>query len=179
MILSSLAYVAVCFYIVKPAMSWFLSGTLDVESFSDFQICVIVTGVMVSSFITDAIGTHAILGAYLYGLAIPKGPIGVAITEKLEDSVSGILLPLYFAISGLKTDITAIHGITKWVGLMVIPLACAGGKVLGTIFVSPFFNIPARDGVILGSLMNSKGLIEITGLNIAKDLNVHAQNSEP
>ncbi|XP_028759240.1 cation/H(+) antiporter 15-like [Neltuma alba] len=176
-ILSSMAYVVMCFYVVRPAMSWFLSGTLDVESFTDSQICVIVTGVMVSSFITDAMGTHAILGAYLYGLAIPSGTIGVTIIEKLEDFVSGLLLPLYFAISGLKTNITAIHGITKWAGcLLVIPLACAG-KVLGTVLVSLFFHIPARDGVILGLLMNTKGVIEITVLNIAKELKVMGDES--
>ncbi|KAF7842958.1 cation/H(+) antiporter 15 [Senna tora] len=176
-VLSSIAFVALCYYVVRPAIEWFLRDALDGESFSDLQITMVLTGVMISSFITDAIGAHAIFGAYVYGLCIPSGPIRLALIERLEDFVSGLLLPLFCANSGLRTNITVIHGLTKWAGcLVVIPLACAG-KVLGTLLISLFFQIPARDGITLGLLMNTKGLIEIIVLNVAKDLKVMGDES--
>lgn len=171
-ILSSIAFVFICFFLIRPFIKWFLKDVPDAESFSDLQICVVLTGVMVASFATDAIGAHAIFGAYVYGLTIPNGPIAVALIERLEDFVSGLLLPLFCANSGLKTNVMVVKGVARWVGcLMVIPLACAG-KVLGTVVVGLFFNVTAREGVILGLLMNTKGLIEIIVLNVARDLKV-------
>lgn len=175
-ILSSIAFTAFCFYFIRPLVSWFIKDVPDGESVTDVQIFVIITGLMVSCFVTDAIGVHAIFGAYVYGLAMPNGPIGVALARKLGDFTSGILLPMFFTMSGLRTNIREIHGVSNWVGLfMVVPLAYSG-KVLGTMLVCMVFEIPARDGVILGLLMNTKGLIEIIVLNVAKDHEVRSQH---
>ncbi|KAI4332055.1 hypothetical protein L6164_016994 [Bauhinia variegata] len=170
-LLSSAVFVVICFFVVRPAISWMISRTPEGESFSDSQICIVLTGVMISGFITDAIGTHSVFGAFVFGLIIPNGPLAVALIEKLEDFVSGLLLPLFFAISGLKTRMSAIQSV-RWVGLLfVIPLALLG-KVAGTLLVSFLFQIPAREGITLGLLMNTKGLVEIIVLNVGRDQKV-------
>ncbi|KAL7160337.1 hypothetical protein ABFS83_01G087900 [Erythranthe nasuta] len=171
-ILSSVVFVLFCVYIVRPIVSWMVRRTPEGESISEFYICLILTGVMISGFITDAIGTHSVFGAFVFGLVIPNGPLGVTLIERLEDFVSGLLLPLFFAISGLKTDITAIHGFTTWAILgVVIVLACAG-KIAGTLLVSLYYKIPFNEGLTLGLLMNTKGLVEMIVLNVGKDQKV-------
>ncbi|GAU36615.1 hypothetical protein TSUD_387670 [Trifolium subterraneum] len=171
-IVSNIFFVAFCFVVVRPAVNWLIKKTPEGKSFSDFQICVVLVGVMISAFITDVIGTHAIFGAFVYGLVIPNGPLGAAIIEKLEDVVSGILLPLFYAISGLKTNINLIHGTGSWSFVFtVIPLACFG-KVFGTLIISVLYDTPIRDGIVLGLLMNTKGLIEMIVLNIGREQKV-------
>ncbi|KAL9266447.1 Cation/H(+) antiporter 15-like protein [Drosera capensis] len=171
-ILSSAAFVAFCIFAVRPAIMWMIRRTPEGENFSDFYICLILTGVMISGFITDAIGTHSVFGAFVFGLIIPNGPLGVTLVEKLEDFVSGLLLPLFFAISGLKTNIRAVTEPLTWLRLVVlISIACIG-KVFGTAVVAYFYNMEIREGITLGLLMNSKGLVEMIVLNVGKDQKV-------
>ncbi|XP_057746621.1 cation/H(+) antiporter 15-like [Arachis stenosperma] len=113
-LLSTLAFVVVCILVFKPLVSWMIHKTPEEQPFSETQICIVLTGVMISAFITDALWTHAVFGAFVYGLVIPNGPLAAAIIEKLEDFVSGLLLPLFFAISGLKTNLTLIKGAARW-----------------------------------------------------------------
>ncbi|KAG8374740.1 hypothetical protein BUALT_Bualt10G0027300 [Buddleja alternifolia] len=171
-ILSSIVFVVFCVYVVRPLISWMMRKTPEGESISEFYICLILTGVMISGFITDAIGTHSVFGAFVFGLVIPNGPLGVTLIERLEDFVSGLLLPLFFAISGLKTDVTAIDGFVTWALLaLVIVLACAG-KIAGTLVVTMFYKMPFYEGLTLGLLMNTKGLVEMIVLNVGKDQKV-------
>ncbi|KAI3468920.1 hypothetical protein Pfo_025583 [Paulownia fortunei] len=171
-ILSSAVFVVFCVYVIRPLIAWMIRRTPEGESVNEFYVCLILTGVMISGFITDAIGTHSVFGAFVFGLVIPNGPLGVTLIERLEDFVSGLLLPLFFAISGLKTDITSIKGFTTWAILaIVIILACAG-KIAGTLLVSLYYKVPFYDGLTLGFLMNTKGLVEMIVLNVGKDQKV-------
>ncbi|KAL1549020.1 Cation/H(+) antiporter 15 [Salvia divinorum] len=171
-ILSSVLFVVFCVCVVRPLISWMIGSSPEGESVSEFYICLILTGVMVSGFITDALGTHSVFGAFVFGLVIPNGPLGITLIERLEDFVSGLLLPLFFAISGLKTDISSIKDFSTWAILaVVIVLACAG-KVAGTLLVTLYYKIPFYEGLTLGLLMNAKGLIEMIVLNVGKDQKV-------
>jgi Kef-type K+ transport system membrane component KefB len=92
--------------------------------------------------------------------------------ERIEDFVSALLLPLYFASSGLKTDVATIRNGRSW-GLLVLVIttACAG-KIIGTFVVAMMFMIPARESLTLGVLMNTKGLVELIVLDIGKEKRV-------
>lgn len=171
-ILSSAAFVAFCVLIVRPVVSWMVRRTPEGESVSEFHICIILTGVMLSGFITDAIGTHSVFGAFVFGLVIPNGPIGVTLIDKLEDFVSGLLLPLFFVISGLKTDVSSITSIRTWGFLMLIVLLACAGKVAGTLLVCIYYQMPVHEGITLGLLMNTKGLVEMIVLNVGRDQKV-------
>ncbi|CAN0914394.1 Cation/H(+) antiporter 15 [Linum grandiflorum] len=171
-IASSVLFVLVCFFIIRPGIDWMIKRTPEGESFNEFYICLILTGVMISGFITDAIGTHSVFGAFVFGLVIPNGPLGITLMEKLEDFVSGLLLPLFFAMSGLKTNFAAISGGTTWVFLMIVIFLGCVGKIAGTLMVTMFYQMPVREGVTLGLLMNTKGLVEMIVLNVGKDQKV-------
>ncbi|KAG5241903.1 cation/H(+) antiporter [Salix suchowensis] len=171
-VLSSITFVLICIYVVRPAILWMISSTPEGETISEYYICLILTGVMISGFITDAIGTHSVFGAFVFGLIIPNGPLGVTLIEKLEDFVSGLLLPIFFAMSGLKTDIGAINGATTWLVLILVIIIGFAGKVVGTLLASMLYEMPLLEGITLGFLMNSKGLVEMIVLNVGRDQKV-------
>ncbi|KAL0316313.1 UNVERIFIED_CONTAM: Cation/H(+) antiporter 20 [Sesamum radiatum] len=173
-LLSGVLFVAFMMVAIKPAMKWVdRRCSSEHDTGDEAYISLTLAGVLVAGFATDLIGIHAIFGAFIFGLIIPKGgDFARRLTERIEDFVSGLLLPLYFALSGLKTNVAAIKGGGAW-GLlvMVITAACAG-KIIGTFAVAMMCMIPARESITLGVLMNTKGLVELIVLNIGKDKKV-------
>ncbi|XP_051115102.1 cation/H(+) antiporter 15-like [Andrographis paniculata] len=176
-VVSCVLFVLVCVHVIKPILLRLVQKIPEGEPISDFFICSMLAGVMTCGFITDAIGLHSVFGAFVFGLIIPKGPLCMALIERLQDFVSGILLPLFLAISGLKTDIFAIHGADTWgiLGLLIL-LACVG-KIMGTILVCLYHKMPLHEGLTLGVLMNTKGVIEMIFINVGKDQKVLDEKS--
>nr|GLL48605.1 cation/H(+) antiporter 15 [Ipomoea trifida] len=154
--------------LINDVCAWTPEG----ETINEFYIYLILTGVMISGFVTDAIGTHSVFGAFVFGLVIPSGSLGLTLIERLEDFVSGLLLPLFFATSGLKTEISAIKGVGTWSILVVVIILSCAGKVAGTLLVALYYKMPFNEGLTLGLLMNAKGLIEMIVLNVGKDQKV-------
>ncbi|KAH7431233.1 hypothetical protein KP509_08G038400 [Ceratopteris richardii] len=172
-LLSGIGFVIFVFIAVKPLMVKIAGQTIENEPVSEMYVAVTLAAVLVSGFATDAIGIHAIFGAFVFGLVIPKhGPFAAVLTEKIEDLVTILFLPLYFAVSGLKTNIGAIRSAQAG-GLLVLVIAVTcGGKVLGTFAVAYLNKMGWRKSITLGFLMNTKGLVELIVLNIGKDRNV-------
>ncbi|KAL5974908.1 Cation/H(+) antiporter 15 [Asimina triloba] len=171
-VLSGSAFVVFCVLVVRPAIIWIIGKIPEGEELKEAHLCIILTGVMMSGFITDMIGIHAIFGAFVFGLIIPQGPLGMMLIDKLEDFVSGLLLPLFFAISGLRANVAAIEDYALTVVLLVVVLVACVGKVFGTVVVSVFYGMPFREGLSLGMLMNTKGLVEMIVLNVGRDQKV-------
>ncbi|GAB2230133.1 hypothetical protein Droror1_Dr00014390 [Drosera rotundifolia] len=173
-LLSGLGYVAIVFLFVRPVMRWVASKCSSEQDVLD-EVYIVLTlcGVLVSGFFTDLIGIHSIFGAFVFGLVIPKdGDFARRLIERIEDFVTGLLLPLYFASSGLQTNVATIKGGKSWALLvLVIGTACVG-KITGTFVVSILCKIPAREALTLGFLMNTKGLVELIVLNIGLEKKV-------
>ncbi|XP_057972760.1 cation/H(+) antiporter 20-like [Malania oleifera] len=173
-LISGVAFVAFMLVLIRPAMNWVSRQCPPDQDFVDeAYIFLTLAGVMLSGFTTDLIGIHAIFGAFVFGLTIPKGgEFAGRVIRRIEDFVSGLLLPLYFAASGLKTDLWKISGVEAW-GLLalVITTACAG-KIFGTFVAAALCMVPARESLALGVLMNTKGLVELIVLNIGKEKKV-------
>ncbi|KAH7866349.1 hypothetical protein Vadar_019219 [Vaccinium darrowii] len=172
-LLSGVAFVMFMMVAIRPAMKWVTRRcSPDQVTVNEAFICLTLVGVMVSGFMTDLIGIHAIFGGFVFGLMIPKGDFAEKLIVRIEDFVSGLLLPLYFASSGLKTNVAKIHGVEAW-GLLVLVIttACAG-KIFGTFVVAILNRVPAREAITLGVLMNTKGLVELIVLNIGKEKKV-------
>ncbi|CAL4953931.1 unnamed protein product [Urochloa decumbens] len=171
-LLSGSLFVLFCFYVVRPGMWWLVRRTPEGEGVSDMEVSLILTGVMLAGVCTDAIGIHSVFGAFVYGLVIPTGPLGVTLIEKIEDFVTGLLLPLFFAISGLRTNIQKISDPVT-VGLLVLVFVMASfAKIMGTIIIAALYTMPFREGIALGFLMNTRGLVEMIVLNIGRDKEV-------
>ncbi|KAL1350114.1 hypothetical protein HN51_014262 [Arachis hypogaea] len=173
-LISGVAFVAFVLVLVRPFMNWVArQWSRQRQVFDEATICLTLAGVMIAGFVTDLIGIHSIFGAFVFGITIPKkGEFASSVAKRIEDFVTVLLLPLYFASSGLKTDVAKLHGMEEW-GLLVlvIVMACVG-KILGTFTVAMMSMIPVRESLTLGFLMNTKGLVELIVLNIGKEKKV-------
>ncbi|XP_065853465.1 cation/H(+) antiporter 20-like [Euphorbia lathyris] len=173
-LISGIGFVAFMLIIVQPMMKWVARKcSPEQDVVKEGYICLTLAGVMLAGLMTDILGIHAIFGAFVFGLTIPKGgEFAGRLIKRIEDFVSGLLLPLYFASSGLKTDVAKIQGAEAW-GLLVLVISTASaGKILGTFAVAMMCMIPVRESLALGVLMNTKGLVELIVLIIGKEKKV-------
>lgn len=172
-LLTGIAFIITMFVVVQPVMRWVATRSADNEPVKEILVCLTFAGVLIAAFTTDLIGIHAIFGAFLFGLIVPKdGPFAVALVEKIEDFISILMLPLYFASSGLKTNIGAIKtGQSFGLLVLVIAVACFG-KMCGVFLAATASKVNPRKALTLGVLMNTKGLVELIVLNIGKDRGV-------
>lgn len=158
---------------VKPLFALMAKHSPEGEPVKEIYICITLTIVLACSFMTDTIGIHALFGAFVAGIVVPKdGPFAGVLTEKIEDLVMSLLLPLYFVSSGLKTNVATISGGMSWLLLLLVIFTACFGKIVGTLSVSLLCKVPFREALTLGFLMNTKGLVELIVLNIGKDRKV-------
>ncbi|XP_047046368.1 cation/H(+) antiporter 19-like [Lolium rigidum] len=172
-LLTGVGFVIAIILLLRPLLAWMANRSPEGEPVKEVYICATLAIVLAASFATDAIGIHALFGAFMVGIVVPKdGPFAGVLIEKVEDLISGLFLPLYFVSSGLKTNVATISGAKSW-GLLVLVItnACIG-KIGGTVIASLVVKIPMREAVTLGFLMNTKGLVELIVLNIGRDRKV-------
>ncbi|PWA44738.1 cation/H+ exchanger 19 [Artemisia annua] len=167
------AFIVICSFVIPLIFKWMSKRCPEGEPVNELYVCSTLGVVLAAAFVTDAIGIHALFGAFVVGVLIPKeGALAGALVEKVEDLVSGLFLPLYFVSSGLKTDVASIKEIQSW-GLLVLVICTACiGKITGIVGVSLLCKIPFSEALALGLLMNTKGLVELIVLNIGKDRGV-------
>ncbi|EGC30774.1 hypothetical protein DICPUDRAFT_58099 [Dictyostelium purpureum] len=144
------------------------------HNFLVFTLCLCLA----SAFYTQVIGVHAIFGAFLLGIATPRyDGFHIHCTERIEDMVGIILLPLYFTYSGLRTSLESINsGTAGGLTLFIIFVACLG-KFGGATLASRFTKKSWRESCTIGVLMNTKGLVELIVLNIGLDIGVLDQTT--
>ncbi|KAF7091057.1 hypothetical protein CFC21_093719 [Triticum aestivum] len=177
-LLSGLVIFGASVLLVRPALVRLAQrATTEGEVIGEERECAVLVGVMVAALVADAGGTHVIFGAFVFGLAVPNGPVGVELVEKVEDYVVGTLLPLFFAMSGLRTDTSKVTSMEAAVLLMVATFAAAVLKVVACIGVAAGFGMPLHDGTSIGLLLNTKGVIELVILNIARNKKIMSDQS--
>ncbi|XP_062076028.1 cation/H(+) antiporter 18-like [Humulus lupulus] len=172
-LLCGTTFVAFCYFVIPLIFRWMAHRCTEGEPINELYVCATLALVLVAGLATDAIGIHALFGAFVVGILVPKdGPFAVHMVEKVEDLVSGLFLPLYFVSSGLKTNVATISGAQSWGLLLLVILTACTGKILGTVGVSVLCKLPIQESLALGIIMNTKGLVEIIVLNIGKDRKV-------
>jgi Kef-type K+ transport system membrane component KefB len=128
---------------------------------------------LLSAFATESIGIHAIFGAFLAGTIIPSDSlVAREVRERLEDLVVVLLLPVFFAFTGLRTQMGLLASAEEWLICGVIVLVACIGKFGGTLAAARLTGISWREGSALGILMNTRGLMELVVLNVGLDLGV-------
>ncbi|KAI6030489.1 Sodium/hydrogen exchanger family-domain-containing protein [Pisolithus orientalis] len=152
---------------VKRIMLWLAHKTgSTVNGPTMFYMTVVMIVLWASSFFTDIVGVNAIFGAFLVGVIIPReGGLAIALTEKLEDMVSIIFLPLYFTLSGLKTDLGLLNDGAAWGFMFVLAALDFTGKFTSCTLSSRYLGFSWRESSTVGGLMSCKGLVELIVLN--------------
>jgi Kef-type K+ transport system membrane component KefB len=172
-VLLSVAWILFLCFIVRPMFNFMIRVTKSQDEPSQTMMAFTLVVVLISAFVTDIIGVHAIFGSFLVGLIIPN-ETGFAdgVTKRIEDLVSVIFLPIYFALSGLKTQIGLLDNGRIW-GLVILTtfVACFG-KITGCTIAAKAQGMEWRESFAIGILMNCKGLIELIVLNIGYDAGV-------
>ena len=128
---------------------------------------------LVGGAVTEALGLHALFGAFFVGLLLSKEQhLAQAARERLEGPLIVLLVPLYFAFTGLRTRLDLIRDPAAW-GLAVLVVAVAVvGKLGGSAVAARVSGVAWRDALALGVLMNTRGLMELVILNVGLDLGV-------
>ncbi|KAJ9616534.1 hypothetical protein H2200_000253 [Cladophialophora chaetospira] len=167
-LLVAVGYILFLVFAVKPLMMWFLRRTGSLSNGpTQTVVALTILLVLASAFFTGVIGIHPIFGAFIIGLLLPhEGGFAIKLTEKIEDLVSVLFLPLYFALSGLSTNLGLLNNGLTWgyvVGVCVIAFI---GKITGGTLAARLNGLVWRESFTIGVLMSCKGLVELIVLNI-------------
>jgi Kef-type K+ transport system membrane component KefB/nucleotide-binding universal stress UspA family protein len=172
-IVAALVYIAFMSTLVRPFLRKLSDHYDRAKRLNQFVLAGIYMGVVASALITEVIGIHLIFGAFLLGAVMPKhAGLTRELAQKTEDFVLTFLLPIFFAYSGLRTQIGLLNSPVLWaLGGLVVAVAIVG-KYCGTYVAARFCGIEKREASALGWLMNTRGLTELIVLNIGLSLNV-------
>jgi Kef-type K+ transport system membrane component KefB len=165
-------FIVVMFLVVRPLatrwIAWAEPRGLDRQATPWLFVALLC-----SALTTEAIGIHAVFGGFLLGAVIPHDSrVAKELSRKLHDVVTILLLPAFFAITGMNTRIGLINGLESWLMCGVIILVATLGKFGGTIAAARFTGLDWRTSSALGILMNTRGLMELIVLNIGLSLGV-------
>jgi Kef-type K+ transport system membrane component KefB len=137
---------------------------------------IIFVGVLLSAYTTQSIGVAAIFGAFMVGLIMPRN---AGLTEdvrgRFEDFVVAVLLPLFFVVTGLKTDVGSLNRPELWLLTLLLIAVAIVGKWVGAMAAARYGGFSLRDSAAIGALMNTRGLTELIVLNIGLSLGMISQ----
>jgi Kef-type K+ transport system membrane component KefB len=170
---SALGYIALMVLVARPAMVR-LSRLYGIKGrLTQGVMAIVFVALLLSALATDAIGIHAVFGAFALGAVIPHDT-GLAreLTDRLEDLVVVLLLPAFFAFTGLRTQIGLVTTGDQWILCGLIILVASAGKFGGSLIAARLTGLGWRDSSALGVLMNTRGLMELIVLNIGLELRV-------
>jgi Kef-type K+ transport system membrane component KefB len=166
------AFVLAIFFVVRPFVLRQIrqAGHREPGAGTIALVLILLLG---SALATEAIGIHALFGAFLFGAIIPHDSrLAVVMHRSLEHVVLLLLLPAFFAFAGLRTDIGLVSGAALWIVTGAIILVATAGKFGGTWLAGVAAGLGSRQAAGLGVLMNTRGLMEIIVLNVGLELGV-------
>ncbi|KAF6784608.1 sodium/hydrogen exchanger family protein, partial [Colletotrichum sojae] len=167
-LLACVGYMLFLFYLVRPAMAWLLRRTGNIENGpSQSMIALILLIALASAFFTGIIGVHAIFGGFMVGLILPReNGFAIKVTEKLEDLIGALFLPLYFTLSGLNTNLGLLDSGITWGYVFAVTFTAFFTKIIGATIAARLNGLVWRESFSIGALMSCKGLVELIVLNI-------------
>lgn len=169
----AIVYVFVMIKIVRPFLKRIGDLHSSPENLSKPIVALFFLTIILSSYMTEVIGIHALFGAFMAGAIMPENPkFRNIFIEKVEDIALVLLLPLFFVYTGLRTQIGLLNEPYLWgVTLLIIAVAVIG-KFIGSAIAAKFVGQSWKNSLVIGALMNTRGLMELVVLNIGYDLGV-------
>lgn len=172
-ILMALVYVFLMIKVVRP----FLKRIGDLYStgsgLSRSVVAIFFLTLILSAWMTEIIGIHALFGAFMAGAIMPNNQrFRSFFIEKVEDVSVVLLLPLFFVFTGLRTQIGLLNDISLWEITGLIIAVAVTGKFAGSALAAKFVGQSWKDSLTVGALMNTRGLMELVVLNIGYDLGI-------
>ena len=171
-LLPTLAFVWFCAFVLRKALARCDIDTLDEPRW----LLILVLAILTGSLLTESLGLHALFGAFIAGTAFSgNARLRQLVEQRLEPFASVLLLPLFFACTGLRTRIDLLSGY-EWLLLIVIIAIATFGKMAGTILAARLSGVDRDDAWRLGALMNTRGLMELIVLGLGYDMHLIDRN---
>jgi Kef-type K+ transport system membrane component KefB len=169
-IIGLILYFGLAWFVVRPGLRWMqviYSGRGNL-----IQRALIVGLLLsVSAGATEWLGIHALFGAFFAGCITPKDdPFVHDLCRKVEPYVGALLLPIFFALTGLRTSIALVSGLQMWLFCGLILIVAVAGKLGGSMISARLMGMSWREAGAIGVLMNTRGLMELVILNIGFEL---------
>jgi Kef-type K+ transport system membrane component KefB len=168
----TVGFIAFMFLIARP-IAVRLFAHFDRNDATRGATALIFVALLLSALATETIGDHAIFGAFLLGAVIPHDSIvAQRFAHKLEDVVTVLMLPAFFALTGMRTQIGLLSEWNDWAICLMIIVVATLGKFGGTWLAARAYGNSWREASALGLLMNTRGLMELIVLNVGLELHV-------
>ena len=172
-ILLAVGYVVVMLKLVRPFLKRVGDLHASRENLGKPVVAIFFLALLISSYVTEVIGIHALFGAFMAGAIMPVNTkFRNIFIEKVEDVALVLLLPLFFVFTGLRTQIGLLNDPYLWQITGLIILVAVVGKFVGSAIAARFVGQSWKDSLTIGALMNTRGLMELVVLNIGYDLGV-------
>jgi Kef-type K+ transport system membrane component KefB len=169
-----LLFIAVMTVGVRRALPRWLEAAHRAHGGPSFRTLVIVVCVaLAAALTTELIGIHALFGSFLAGAVMPElYDLRRTIGARVESFSSALLLPLFFAFTGLRTQVALLDDLGGWMLCTLIIGVATLGKLGGTSVAARVTGMPWKESLQLGALMNTRGLMELIALNIGYDMGI-------
>jgi Kef-type K+ transport system membrane component KefB len=168
----TLAYITFMFLAVRPVLRR-VTSRMKSEVLEQGTIAMFLVSLLLSALVAEFIGIHAAFGAFLLGAVIPhNSAVARSFTRQLQAVVTVLFLPAFFALTGMRTRIDLVSGLAQWSICGLIILVATAGKFGGSLVAARLTGLGWREDAALGTLMNTRGLMELIVLNIGLDLGV-------
>ncbi len=143
------------------------------EALTPVRVALLLAGLLLSALATQLLGIHALSGAFLWGLVVASPGTAIqTLRRQLQPVVQALLLPAFFALTGMRARLDLLVGWDAWLICLLIIFVATLGKVGGTFLSARLVGVSSRDAGVLGVLMNTRGLIELIVLNIGLEAKI-------
>jgi len=172
-IVLTLVFIAVMLFAVGPVFRRVFAAHAEKEEPGKTVIAAVLVVLLASALTTELIGIHALFGAFLAGVIMPRQQgFRSYLTARIEEFSSVFLLPLFFAFTGLRTKIGLLNDARSWLICGLIIVVATAGKLGGSMLAARLTGTAWADAFALGALMNSRGLMELIALNVGYELGI-------
>ena len=169
------AYLVVMLSFVLPFGKWLMKRRKG-EGLSYEFLGIVVAFVLASAAATEAIGIHPLFGAFMAGVCFPRSEsVQKILRTRIYMIVSVLFLPLFFALTGMRTRVDLMNSAGIWMWTAVVLAVAIAGKMGGKVLAARWTGQPWRQATALGALLNTRGLVELIVLNIAYNAGVFSQ----
>ncbi|KAL8552269.1 hypothetical protein ACS0TY_001094 [Phlomoides rotata] len=169
---SSYAFMGIMAYVVGPIMRRVVRRIPSGKPLGDDHVMLCFAGVLIAGFVTELIGQHFTLGPLLFGFVVPDGPpLGGPMISKLDLPIGKFLYPTFLTTSGIKTNIFKVNIRSFWIVAFLVWFSCAT-KICTVVLASRFLNIVLHDSIVIGLILNARGVWELLLFNLWRDAGV-------
>jgi Kef-type K+ transport system membrane component KefB len=166
-------YLLVMLTVVRRALRGARDRFHGAGRLGDDTLGLLLLALLASAMATEWLGVHLLFGAFFLGVVLPKDAVFVeAVAGRIEALATVLLVPLFFAFTGLRTSVALIRGSGMWMPLALVLLVAVAGKMGGSAVAARLSGVGWRDAWTLGTLLNTRGLMELVILNVGLDLGI-------